>query len=61
MTTYYGFAGRTVDFKNTILIFATSNIGSAYLLDGIDDDGNIQKESEELLMRDLRNHFRLNF
>lgn len=52
--------GRTVDFKNTILIM-TSNIGSAYLLDGIDDDGNIQKESEELVMRDLRNHFRPEF
>ena len=52
--------GRTVDFKNTILIM-TSNIGSAYLLDGIDDNGNIQKESEELVMRDLRNHFRPEF
>ena len=52
--------GRTVDFKNTILIM-TSNIGSAYLLDGIDGDGNIQKESEELVMRDLRNHFRPEF
>ncbi|WP_461811998.1 ATP-dependent chaperone ClpB [Faecalimonas sp.] len=52
--------GRTVDFKNTILIM-TSNIGSAYLLDGIDDDGNIQKENEELVMRDLRNHFRPEF
>ena len=52
--------GRTVDFKNTILIM-TSNIGSAYLLDGIDDNGNIQKESEELVMRYLRNHFRPEF
>lgn len=52
--------GRTVDFKNTILIM-TSNIGSSYLLDGIDDNGNIQKESEELVMRDLRNHFRPEF
>ncbi|WP_461810025.1 ATP-dependent chaperone ClpB [Faecalimonas sp.] len=52
--------GRTVDFKNTILIM-TSNIGSAYLLDGIDDAGNIQKENEELVMRDLRNHFRPEF
>lgn len=52
--------GRTVDFKNTILIM-TSNIGSAYLLDGIDDAGNIQQENEELVMKDLRNHFRPEF
>ena len=52
--------GRTVDFKNTILIM-TSNIGSAYLLDGIDDNGNIKPEAEELVMNDLRNHFRPEF
>lgn len=52
--------GRTVDFKNTILIM-TSNIGAGYLLDGIDDDGNITAEAEELVMGDLRNHFRPEF
>lgn len=52
--------GRTVDFKNTILIM-TSNIGSQYLLDGIDDDGNIRDESEDMVMADLRNHFRPEF
>ena len=52
--------GRTVDFKNTILIM-TSNIGSAYLLDGIDDNGNIKPEAEEMVMNDLRNHFRPEF
>jgi len=52
--------GRTVDFKNTILIM-TSNIGSAYLLDGIDENGNIRPEAEELVMNDLRNHFRPEF
>ena len=52
--------GRTVDFKNTILIM-TSNIGSAYLLDGIDDHGNIKPEAEEMVMNDLRNHFRPEF
>ena len=52
--------GRTVDFKNTILIM-TSNIGAAYLLEGINSQGEIQKESEELVMRDLRNHFRPEF
>ena len=52
--------GRTVDFKNTILIM-TSNIGSQYLLDGIDSDGNITKEAEELVSNDLRNHFRPEF
>ena len=49
--------GRTVDFKNTILIM-TSNIGSNYLLDGIDANGDINKESEEMVMNELRNHFR---
>ena len=52
--------GRTVDFKNTILIM-TSNIGSTYLLDGIQDNGEISPESEELVMNDLRAHFRPEF
>ena len=52
--------GRTVDFKNTILIM-TSNIGATYLLDGIDQDGNIKPEAEEMVMNDLRNHFRPEF
>ena len=49
--------GKTVDFKNTILIM-TSNIGSQYLLEGIDHDGNIKPEAEALVMNDLRAHFR---
>ncbi|MFR8172040.1 MAG: ATP-dependent chaperone ClpB [Marvinbryantia sp.] len=52
--------GRTVDFKNTILIM-TSNIGSSYLLEGIEDDGTIRPECEELVMNDLRAHFRPEF
>ena len=52
--------GRTVDFKNTILIM-TSNIGSSYLLDGIDGQGNISEESQKLVMDDLRAHFRPEF
>ena len=52
--------GRTVDFKNTILIM-TSNIGSEYLLDGIDENGDIRKEAEELVLNDLRSHFRPEF
>lgn len=52
--------GRTVDFKNTILIM-TSNIGSQYLLDGIDANGEISKEASELVLGDLRNHFRPEF
>ena len=52
--------GRTVDFKNTILIM-TSNIGSSYLLDGIGPDGSILPEAEEAVMRDLRAHFRPEF
>ena len=52
--------GRTVDFKNTILIM-TSNIGSAYLLDGIDENGEISKESETMVTNDLRAHFRPEF
>ena len=52
--------GRTVDFKNTILIM-TSNIGSSYLLDGIDEQGNIRSEAESAVMNDLRGHFRPEF
>ena len=52
--------GRTVDFKNTILIM-TSNIGSTYLLDGIDEDGSIKPEAEQMVMNDLRAHFRPEF
>ena len=52
--------GRTVDFKNTILIM-TSNIGSPYLLDGIDENGNIKPDAQELVMNDLREHFRPEF
>ncbi len=52
--------GRTVDFKNTILIM-TSNIGSSYLLDGIDENGEIRPEAEAAVMGDLRNHFRPEF
>ena len=52
--------GRTVDFKNTILIM-TSNIGSSYLLDGIQEDGSIRPEAENAVMSDLRGHFRPEF
>ena len=52
--------GRTVDFKNTILIM-TSNIGSSYLLDGIDENGDIKPEAEAMVMNDLRAHFRPEF
>ena len=52
--------GRTVDFKNTILIM-TSNIGSQYLLDGIDEEGNISPEAQAMVMGDLRRHFRPEF
>ena len=52
--------GRTVDFKNTILIM-TSNIGSAHLLDGIDENGNISKDAEEAVMNELRAGFRPEF
>ena len=52
--------GKTVDFKNTILIM-TSNIGSSYLLEGIDENGNIRKEAEDAVMADLRAHFRPEF
>ncbi len=52
--------GRTVDFKNTILIM-TSNIGAQYLLDGIEPDGTIRPEAERAVMEDLRAHFRPEF
>ena len=52
--------GRTVDFKNTILIM-TSNIGAHYLLDGIDENGDISKGAEEAVMDELRAHFRPEF
>ena len=52
--------GRKVDFKNTILIM-TSNLGSDYLLEGIDENGAIRAEAEKLVMADLRGHFRPEF
>ena len=52
--------GKTVDFKNTILIM-TSNIGSQYLLDGIDANGSIKPEAETMVMQELRAHFRPEF
>jgi len=52
--------GRTVDFKNTILIM-TSNIGSSYLLEGIDENGAIREESEKMVLNELRAHFRPEF
>ncbi len=52
--------GRCVDFKNTILIM-TSNIGSEYLLGGIDESGLIKEDAEEMVMNDLKNHFRPEF
>ncbi len=52
--------GRTVDFKNTILIM-TSNIGSSYLLEGIDEQGEIQSECENMVLNELRAHFRPEF
>ncbi|MCI5480929.1 MAG: ATP-dependent chaperone ClpB, partial [Lachnospiraceae bacterium] len=52
--------GRTVDFKNTILIM-TSNIGSSYLLDGIDENGEIRPDAQNQVMNDLRAHFRPEF
>jgi ATP-dependent Clp protease ATP-binding subunit ClpB len=52
--------GRTVDFKNTIPIM-TSNIGSTYLLDGIDAEGNISEQARNMVMNDLRAHFRPEF
>ena len=52
--------GRTVDFKNTILIM-TSNIGSSYLLEGIQEDGSISQSAATMVQNDLRNHFRPEF
>ena len=52
--------GRTVDFKNTILIM-TSNIGAQYLLEGIDSNGNIENSAQEMVMGELRAHFRPEF
>ena len=52
--------GRTVDFKNTILIM-TSNIGASYLLEGIDQNGTINEDAEKMVMNDLRAHFRPEF
>ncbi len=52
--------GRTVDFKNTIIIL-TSNLGSGYLLEGMDDDGNVNAEAEELVMNEVRRNFRPEF
>ncbi len=52
--------GRTVDFKNTILIM-TSNIGAQYLLDGIDGDGEIGQSAHDMVMGELRAHFRPEF
>ena len=52
--------GRTVDFKNTILIM-TSNIGSSYLLDGIEADGSISEQAQNAVMTELRGNFRPEF
>lgn len=52
--------GRTVDFKNTILIM-TSNIGAGYLLEGIEPDGNIKQDANEQVLKELRAHFRPEF
>jgi ATP-dependent Clp protease ATP-binding subunit ClpB len=52
--------GKTVDFKNTIIIM-TSNIGSQYLLSGIDENGEIMGNAEAMVMNDLRSHFRPEF
>ncbi|MBQ5849498.1 MAG: ATP-dependent chaperone ClpB [Lachnospiraceae bacterium] len=52
--------GRTVDFKNTILIM-TSNIGAQFLLEGIDDNGDINQEAQDLVVSELRAHFRPEF
>lgn len=52
--------GRTVDFKNTIIIM-TSNLGSAHLLEGIDENGDINPEAEERVMNELRGNFRPEF
>ncbi len=52
--------GRTVDFKNTILIM-TSNIGAQYLLEGIEEDGTLKQENQDMVMNELRMHFRPEF
>jgi ATP-dependent Clp protease ATP-binding subunit ClpB len=52
--------GRTVDFRNTVIIM-TSNIGSQYLLEGITGSGEIKPESREMVMGELRRHFRPEF
>jgi ATP-dependent Clp protease ATP-binding subunit ClpB len=52
--------GRTVDFKNTIIIL-TSNLGSPYLLDGINEDGSIRQEAQDAVMAELRRAFRPEF
>ena len=52
--------GRTVDFKNTIIIL-TSNLGSPYLLDGINEDGSIKQEAQDAVMAELRRSFRPEF
>ncbi|MBQ2596532.1 MAG: AAA family ATPase, partial [Oscillospiraceae bacterium] len=52
--------GRTVDFKNTIIIL-TSNLGSSYLLEGIEEDGSIRPEAQEAVMTELRRSFRPEF
>ncbi len=52
--------GRTVDFKNTVLIM-TSNIGASYLLEGIDADGTVSEAARQLVQADLRGHFRPEF
>jgi ATP-dependent Clp protease ATP-binding subunit ClpB len=52
--------GRTVDFRNTVIIM-TSNIGSQYLLDGVTDDGQLKPEARDLVMGELRAHFRPEF
>ena len=52
--------GRTVDFKNTIIIL-TSNLGSPYLLDGINADGSIKQEAQDAVMAELRRSFRPEF
>ena len=52
--------GRTVDFKNTILIM-TSNIGANYLLEGIKEDGSLEQSSQDMAMNELRGHFRPEF
>ena len=57
---YFGVQCRTVDFKNTILIM-TSNIGANYLLEGIREDGTIEESNQNLVMNDLRAHFRPEF